>query len=127
MYNFSVMTHKKTLVFGTSLNPDRYSNITINRLCLAGVDVSAFGLKEGVVSGIQIDVALEPYANIHTLTLYLNPKHQEAYYDFIISLNPVRVIFNPGTENPVFYDMLNEASIPYEVACTLVLLSTNQY
>ncbi len=127
MYNFSVMTHKKTLVFGTSLNPDRYSNIAINRLYLAGVDVSAFGLKEGVVSGVQIDVALEPYANIYTLTLYLNPKHQEAYYDYIIGLNPARVIFNPGTENVIFYSLLKEASIDFEAACTLVLLSTNQY
>jgi len=121
------MTHKKTLVFGASLNPDRYSNIAVNRLYLAGINVSAFGLKEGVVSGVQIHVSLEPYSDIHTVTLYLNPKHQEAYYDYIIGLNPARVIFNPGTENPVFYGLLNEASIPYEVACTLVLLSTNQY
>ena len=121
------MTHKKTLVFGTSLNPDRYSNIAVNRLCLAGVDVSAFGLKEGVVSGVQIDVALEPYANIHTLTLYLNPKHQTTYYNYIIGLNPKRVLFNPGTENPDFYKHLRKASIDYEVACTLVLLSTHQY
>ena len=121
------MTHKKTLVFGASLNPDRYSNLAVNRLNLAGANVLAFGLKEGVVSGVQIDASLKPYSDIHTLTLYLNPKHQEAYYDYIIGLNPARVIFNPGTENPVFYGLLNEASIPYEVACTLVLLSTNQY
>ena len=121
------MTHKKTLVFGASLNPDRYSNIAINRLYLAGIAVSAFGNKEGLVSGVQIDEVLKPYTNIHTVTLYLNPKHQEAYYDYIIGLNPTRVIFNPGTENPVLYGLLNEASIAYEVACTLVLLSTDQY
>ncbi|MBF4984094.1 CoA-binding protein, partial [Nonlabens mediterrranea] len=38
-----------------------------------------------------------------------------------------RVIFNPGTENPEFYEKLNQAGIKSEVACTLVLLGTGQY
>jgi len=89
--------------------------------------VKAFGLKKGRVSGVDIDTELMPYQNIHTVTLYLNPKRQEAYYEYIIGLNPQRVIFNPGTENPQLYKLLSDASIHYEVACTLVLLSTNQY
>jgi hypothetical protein len=44
-----------------------------------------------------------------------------------LNLNPTRVIFNPVTENPEFYSLLSEASIHYEAACTLVLLSTSQY
>jgi hypothetical protein len=59
--------------------------------------------------------------------LYLNPKRQQAYYEYIIDLKPARIIFNPGTENPEFYKRLEAASIDYEAACTLVLLSTNQY
>lgn len=121
------MTQKNTLVFGASLNPDRYSNMAMHRLSENAIEVKAFGLKKGVVSGIEIDTDLQPYSDIHTVTLYVNPKRQEAYYDYIISLKPNRVIFNPGTENPEFYELLNAESVNYEVACTLVLLSTDQY
>ena len=117
----------KTLVIGASLNPDRYSNKAVLMLSNAGIPVIAFGLKKGSISNVQIDTALKYYKNIHTVTIYLNPKRQEAYYDYIIQLKPKRVIFNPGTENPIFYRLLREANVSYEIACTLVLLSTNQY
>ena len=117
----------KTLVIGASLNPDRYSNKAVLMLSNAGIPVIAFGLKKGSISNVQIDTALKSYKNIHTVTLYLNPKHQETYYDYIIKLKPKRVIFNPGTENPIFYRILRESNVYYEIACTLVLLSTNQY
>lgn len=118
---------KKTLVIGASLKPQRYSNIAINKLVNYNHEVVAFGLREGNVSGVEIDTNLMPYQNIHTVTLYLNPERQKAYYDYIISLNPERVIFNPGTENPEFQNVLNQNNIFFEEACTLVLLSTNQY
>ncbi len=118
---------KKTLVIGASLNPGRYSNIAINRLVNAGHSVVAVGLKKGEVAGVSIDTDKVAYEDIDTVTLYLNPKRQQDYYDYIISLNPKRVIFNPGTENPEFYDLLHQNSIETEVACTLVLLGTNQY
>ncbi len=118
---------KKTLVMGASLKPERYSNIAINRLRNYNNEVKAFGLKSGEVNGVSIDAQLISYKDIDTVTLYLNPKRQEPYFDYIIGLQPNRVIFNPGTENPEFYKLLNEKSIEYEVACTLVLLATNQY
>ncbi|WP_303317343.1 CoA-binding protein [Flavivirga abyssicola] len=119
--------NKKTLVFGASLKPNRYSNYAIQRLIANKFKVVAFGLKKGDVSGVQIDDTLLPYKDLHTVTLYLSPKRQSAYYDYIVSLKPERVIFNPGTENPEFYKILKENNIPFEAACTLVLLSTNQY
>ena len=118
---------KKTLVIGVSLNTERYSNIAIHRLTAKSHEVKAFGLREGVVKGVNIDTELINYTDIDTVTLYLNPKRQEEYYSYIISLNPKRVIFNPGTENPEFYTLLKENDIEFEVACTLVLLGTNQY
>lgn len=119
--------NKKTLVLGASLRSDRYSNIAIKRLVGKNQEVKAIGLKKGEVAGIEIDTGKIDYDGIDTVTLYLNPKRQEEYYDYILSLHPKRVIFNPGTENPEFYKILNEKGISYEVACTLVLLSTNQY
>jgi len=59
--------------------------------------------------------------------LYINAKVQPDYYDYIVSLHPRRVIFNPGTENPEFYPILKANNISYEVACTLVMLATNQF
>lgn len=118
---------KKTLVLGASLNPSRYSNLAINRLVNYGHTVKAVGLKEGIVAEVAISTKKEEFENIDTVTLYLNPKRQEEYYDYIISLKPKRVIFNPGTENPEFYEMLRRNNIEVEVACTLVLLGTNQY
>ncbi|WP_434035348.1 CoA-binding protein [Formosa sp. 4Alg 33] len=119
--------NKKTLVIGASLNPSRYSNVAIKRLVGANQETVAFGLKDGSVSGVSIDTELVQYKDIDTVTLYLNPKRQAQYYDYIVGLNPKRVVFNPGTENAEFYALLKEHGIDYEVACTLVLLSTNQY
>lgn len=118
---------KKTLVIGASLKPERYSNIAITRLVNYGHSVVAIGLRMGEVAGVNIIKDQEFFENIDTVTLYINPNRQEAFYDYIISLKPNRVIFNPGTENPRFYAILKENKIEFEEACTLVLLSTNQY
>lgn len=118
---------KKTLVFGASLKSNRYSNLAIERLIASGVETFAFGLREGNVSGVEINNNFDKISDIHTISLYLNPKRQEEYYNKIIALAPKRVIFNPGTENPEFYDLLKNENIEVDVACTLVLLSTAQY
>ncbi|MEM0519365.1 MULTISPECIES: CoA-binding protein [Aequorivita] len=118
---------KKTLVLGASLNPSRYSNLAINRLVNHGHPVEAIGLKKGIVAGIAIATEKVAFKDINTVTLYLNPKRQAEYYEYIISLKPERVIFNPGTENPEFYEVLKKNNIKNEVACTLVLLGTDQY
>jgi predicted CoA-binding protein len=119
--------NKPTLVLGASLKPNRYSHYAIQRLVANNLEVKAIGQKTGTVSGINIDTEKLPYENIHTVTLYLNANRQKEYYDYIVALNPKRVIFNPGTENPEFYQILKNNTIEFEAACTLVLLSTNQY
>ncbi len=119
--------NKKTLVLGASAKPDRYSNFVIKKLVKNDVETVAFGLKEGEVNGITIATKLLDYKNIHTVTLYLNPIHQKTYYDYIIGLNPKRVIFNPGTENAELMKLLKKHHIEFEIACSLVLLSTDQY
>lgn len=119
--------NNKTLVLGASLNPSRYSNFAIHKLINHNIETVAVGLKVGEVAGVTISTEMEPFNNVHTVTLYLNPTNQKPYYDYIVSLKPKRVIFNPGTENPEFYKILKENTIAFEAACTLVLLSTNQY
>lgn len=121
------MTKKKTLVLGASTNPDRYSNMAINNLSKHGHPVVAVGRREGNVAGVEFEVEQVPFKDVDTVTLYLNPKNQEAYHDYILGLKPKRVLFNPGTENPDLQAKLDKAGIDYEEACTLVLLNTNQY
>jgi predicted CoA-binding protein len=118
---------KKTLVIGASLKVDRYSNIVIKRLVEKQHVVKALGIKEGKVGVVKVEISRLNYEGIDTVTLYLNPSHQPEYYDYIISLKPKRVIFNPGTENGEFMALLKQHEINNEIACNLVLLATNQY
>lgn len=118
---------KKTLVLGASTNPQRYAYIATHRLTAAGHEVVPLGIKKGIVAGLTIinDRPLEK--DVDTVTLYLNPLRQEEYYDYILALQPKRIIFNPGTENMVLAKMAREKGIETLNACTLVLLSIDQY
>lgn len=121
------MSNKKTLVLGASTKPDRYAFMAVNKLVEKGHSVMAIGQNTGEVAGVKINTKQIPLSNIHTVTLYLNPARQRDYYNYILETKPKRVVFNPGTENPEFYQLLKANGIKVEVACTLVLLATNQY
>ena len=118
---------KKTLVLGASDNPARYSYLAINRLRNHGHPVVGIGRKNTRVGDVLVEKEKIPVEDVDTVTLYLNPKHQEEYYDYILSLNPKRIIFNPGTENDTLAAMANQKNIRTLEACTLVMLSTGQY
>lgn len=118
---------KKTLVLGATTKPDRYAFKAVTMLVDKGHSVLALGQNAGEVAGVKIQTKAIPLKNIDTVTLYLNPTRQRDYYNYIVEAKPKRVIFNPGTENPEFYQLLKLNDIKVEVACTLVLLTTNQY
>ena len=121
------MKNKKTLVLGASTKPDRYAYMAITKLVEKGHSVLAIGQNAGEVAGVKIQTKAIPLKNIDTITLYLNPARQRDYYNYIVEARPKRVIFNPGTENPELYQLLTLNNIKAEQACTLVLLTTNQY
>ncbi len=128
------MIMKPTLVLGASLKSIRYSHLAVQRLLKYNHPVIAVGLRSGTIDGQEVMTFESAFAKaethknkIDTVTLYIGPKHQHQYMDYVVSLQPKRVIFNPGTENPEFYQLLKENNISFEVACTLVLLGTNQY
>ena len=118
---------KKTLVLGASDNPSRYSYLAVQRLRSHGHPVVAIGKKITQVADVQIEKGRKEFNNIDTVTLYLNPLHQQEYYDYILSLKPKRIIFNPGAENEELADLARQHQISVLEACTLVLLSTGQY
>lgn len=121
------MEKKKTLVLGASENPARYSNLAIRRLTHYDHPVLAIGKRKGVVAGTQIETDHQSVNDIDTVTIYLNPARQREYYDYIISLHPQRIIFNPGAENEELAELAREHGIKPVEACTLVLLNTGQY
>jgi predicted CoA-binding protein len=123
------MTHpnKKTLVLGASDNPERYSYLAVNRLRANGHPVEAIGRQKMKIFDVPVNNEKIAFTDIDTVTLYLNPARQKEYYDYILSLHPKRVIFNPGAENRELYDLVESANIQAMEACTLVLLSTGQF
>lgn len=118
---------KKTLVLGASVKEDRYSNKAVKKLRAHNIDVVAIGARKGVIGDVTIDTEKLPYQDVHTVTLYVGPRHQDIYYEYLLSLQPKRVLFNPGTENAALVEVLEANNIESEIACTLVLLATGQY
>ncbi len=121
------MEKKTTLVLGASVNPQRYSYLAVNKLVANRHPVIALGNRKGQVGDIEIETEKLPFTDIDTVTLYLNPTRQKEYYDYILSLHPRRIIFNPGTENDELEKLAEQNGIDTKEACTLVLLSTGQY
>lgn len=118
---------KKTLVLGASDNPSRYSYLAIKKLRSKEHPVEAIGKFDTQVDDVKIIKEKAPFTGIDTVTLYLNPLHQRDYYDYILSLHPKRIIFNPGAENDELADLAKKNNIQPIEACTLVMLSTGQY
>lgn len=101
--------------------------MAVRKLKYGNIPVVAVGLREGEISGVRIEKAFAKFENIHTITIYIGPKNLTAYYDYIIGLNPKRVIFNPGTESPEFAEMLSSSGVEVVNACTLIMISNNLY
>tara|TARA_B100000886_G_C20400460_1_gene482343 strand:- start:346 stop:720 length:375 start_codon:yes stop_codon:yes gene_type:complete len=122
-----MVSNFKTLVLGASPKPQRYAYQAVLQLSRNEIEVIPMGLEDGQIDSISIIKPFQPLINIHTVSLYLSPHRQQEYYNYIIELKPKRVLFNPGTENPEFSQLLSSSRIQWENACTIVLLSTNQY
>jgi len=119
---------KVTLVLGASPNPDRTSYEAVISLMYKGIPVVAIGRREGQIGDIKIQKDL-PVLNgkIHTVTLYMSAANQEEFYDYILSLEPKRIIFNPGTRNPELADMAAIQGIEVVEQCMLVMLSSGDF
>lgn len=119
--------NKKTVVLGASPNPSRYSFLAVNRLLAHGHEVTAIGKRKGEIGNTEITTGEPEIENVDTVTLYLNAQNQKQYYNYILSLHPKRIIFNPGAENDELASLAVKNDIRPVEACTLVLLGTNQF
>jgi predicted CoA-binding protein len=118
---------KKTLVLGASPNPIRFSHKAVKSLLRHEQEVVAVGFREGLIVDEEILVGMPHIEDVHTVSIYIGSSRQADYYDYIISLKPKRVIFNPGTVNPEFMGRLKQAGIEPIAECMLVLLSEEGY
>jgi predicted CoA-binding protein len=118
---------KKTVVLGASENPARYSYLAVEKLNRYGHPVVAIGNRPGKIGNTTIITEHPDEKEVDTVTLYLNPELQKLYYDYILSLHPKRIVFNPGTENAELANLAKANGIEPLEACTLVLLGTGQY
>jgi predicted CoA-binding protein len=118
---------KRTLIIGASSNPERYAYKAAESLLKHGHEIELLGLRPDTIFNQTIQTEKIQFNDIDTVTLYVGPKNQAVYYDYVIAVKPKRVLFNPGTENPEFQELLKKNEIAYEEACTLVLLATDQY
>jgi len=121
------MGSKKTVVIGASENEDRYANRAVRKLKAYGHDVVALGLREGQIDGIKIHKDKPAIPNVNTVTMYVGQQNQPQLYDYIFTLNPKNIIFNPGAENPELEAMAEVKGIEVVEACTLVMLSIGNF
>jgi predicted CoA-binding protein len=123
------MSEKLTLIVGATPNKSRYAFVAANYLKNAQIPFIPLSIKKGEVLGENIlDLREKPdLKDIHTITLYLNENHQAEWEDYLLSLNPKRIIFNPGAENFSLAKKANEKGIEVLNACTLVMISTGQF
>ena len=120
---------KKTVIIGATTNPARYAYLAARMLTEYQHEIVPVGIKDGAVFGKEIlDIFEKPkIEDVDTVTLYIGPQRQGEHMDYILNLNPKRIIFNPGTENDEFIRRAEEKGIEALEACTLVMLRSRQY
>ncbi len=120
---------KKTVIIGATTNKDRYAYLAAEMLTEYQHEIVPVGIKKGQVLGKDIlDIQARPVVqDVDTVTMYIGPQHQPEHYQYILSLKPKRVIFNPGTENSEFERMVEQSGAEAIEACTLVMLRSRQY
>ncbi len=119
--------NKATLILGASENPERYSYLATEKLKKYGHTVYPVGVKAGKIKDSDILLNKPLIENVDTLSLYVGPKNQAEWYDYILQIKPKRLIFNPGTENAELQRLAQNAGIDCVEACTLVMLSVGTY
>lgn len=115
------------MVLGASPNPVRFSYKAVKSLIRHNKEVVAVGFRSGEIEDMEIQVGTPFIEDVHTISIYIGSSRQEDYYDYVISLKPKRVIFNPGTVNPSFMAILQKENIEPVSGCMLVMLNDGEY
>jgi hypothetical protein len=115
-------------VIGASVNPDRYSYKAMKMLEEKGhCPIPVAPAKDMILDRKAYPSLAEVPEHIETVTMYVGVSRQDDVIEDALRIKPRRIIFNPGAENPGVYLRLKEAGIVVVEACTLILLSTDQF
>lgn len=114
-------------MLGASPNPIRFSFKAVKSLLRHEKEVVPVGFRKGLIDQEEILVGQPPVENVQTVSIYIGSSRQADYYDYIISLKPKRVIFNPGTVNLEFMARLKNEGIEPVNACMLVMLNEGDF
>jgi len=115
------------VVLGASDNPERYSYKAVTRLVRYQYNVVAVGKRKGYIGEIPIVTGHPPIKDVHSVLMYIGPGNQSEIVDYVISLRPRRVIFNPGTESPELEELLESYNIKIVHDCSLVMLAMGRF
>ncbi len=118
---------KDTIIIDASTSEEKYGYKATVSLKSHGHKVYPIGIKAGTIQGLDIITDKPAIQNVDTVTLYVGAQNQEGWKDYIFSLKPKRLIFNPGTENSVLEAEAKVKGIETIEACTLVMLSIGNY
>lgn len=118
---------KKTVVLGATPDATRFAYKASRMLLDYGHPIVPVGIKKGELFGHPIRNDKPFIEDVDTVTLYVGPQNQTDLVDYIISLKPKRIIFNPGTENDVLIREAKKNNIEPVIGCTLVMLSVGTY
>jgi predicted CoA-binding protein len=123
------LRNKKTVIVGSTTNPGRYAYMAAGRLDAMGYEIVPLGIRKGQVFGKDIlDIRTRPSVDdVDTITMYIGPQRQPEWIDYLLSLKPKRIIFNPGTENDEFVRRAEASGVETVEGCTLVMLRSGQY
>ncbi len=115
------------VVLGASPNPERYSHIAVKSLLKRNYNVTAIGKRPGEIQNVPILTGMPDIKNVHSILIYMGPKNQTEYYEYILGLNPKRIIFNPGTENYELGKLAAQKNIECIFECALVMLNDRTF
>ncbi len=118
---------KKILILGASPDPGKYSNIAARKLIRSGYEVVLLGIRHGEIEGQKIQTVMQGCEEVHTVALYLSREKQDSYSEFIFSLKPQRIIFNPGTENPELMEKARQKGIETVYDCLIEMIQQKQF
>jgi predicted CoA-binding protein len=113
------------LVLGASDNPARMSCLATRFLHNKGYTLFAVAQQKGQLGSVQIhdDSELNLASEVDVVTVFLKPERQRKYYDYILSLKPKQIIFNPGAENPELVTLATKQNIKTLMGCTIAMIS----
>lgn len=119
---------EKVVILGASNNPERFAHKAMVMLRNHGHETILVNPTLSEIEGAKVFADLEQVTEpVDTITMYVNPRISVKLKDKIIALKPRRVIFNPGTENPAIEFDLKKAGIETIHACTLIMLSSDEF